>query len=255
MSYSPDLLKKLENSYGNFSRSTLLTRLSKRYGSYDKDNKFQEFSKPVNQIDNIEKISSNKFESIVINDINDWKSFKNNALDVSSIQKVINDYKNITQVKDSEDIIKSADILNRSLNKYLQRLNDVLKIPEDIDEESSYDFTDKLISTLTDYFTSLMDAYYQGLNGPQHTFYSDIKTGADEYLKKIHLIEKVTNKGSDVRDATDYMKVIYESSTDPTKLYKIYDIMRPAFYLQYQDEDGVLQKMYLNGKCSAFKKA
>ena len=187
----------------------------------------------------------NKFSPVNIATQQDWAELRAAALDLHEL----------TMFFAGRIDSQSPQFLNL-IKKYREELEKKLVLPAEIDADSSLVFVEKISDTIRRRFYTIIESCTFGMRGRGAMsvyFYREIAMCVRKYFERIGLKIVDVKAGSDFRAVQDYMSVTVAQTNDWHLNGKIADVSVQPHYFEYHDDDGEVQKFWIEGKCSVYK--
>ena len=189
----------------------------------------------------------NKFSPVNIATLDDWLKLRDKALNLDELENFF-----------AGRIDSQSPMFLSLIKEYKRAVERNLKPPDEIDEESSYNFVEKISSALENKFLTMVESCRKGKAGngknPAY-YYVQIEQLMKKYFERISLQVEDVKPGSNFRDVRDHMKVSttiearYEQDCD-----KIAEVFIPPSYFKYHDDSGEVLEYWIDGKCTVYQR-
>lgn len=193
-----------------------------------------------------EIIQPNKFSPVNIADRKTWLELRDTVLDLHELKNFF------AGRQDSQ----SPQFLNL-LENYKVNAEKKLATPADFDESTSYLFVEALAGVIKKRFYTILKSYTAGLRGKGKepvAYYAEIQTRVEKYFAAIGL------KSANVEKKADFKKWVehFEPVTTPAPFEhlhnKIAEVSVQPRYFEYYNDDGEIEKFWIDGECTVYKK-
>lgn len=230
-------LEYLRSTYGDISPAVIISYWRNYFGETAPAGNFYA-PKPAAP-------PKNKFSPVNIATQQDWAELREAALDLHEL----------TMFFAGRIDSQSPQFLNL-IKKYREELEKKLSLPAEIDADSSLIFVEEISNTLKRRFYTILESCTFGMRGkgamPVY-YYSEIANCVRKYFERIGLKIGDVKAGSDLRAIQDYMSVTVVQTNNWYLANKIAEVSVQPHYFEYHDDDGEVQKFWIDGKCSVYK--
>lgn len=233
-----DILAKLRKNYGK--RPTLMERLRNRYPSMEQPSK----KRVASNERKVQQFQSS--EALVIRNSEDWENFVQRVLDVEDILKHLSK-------QPSTDSVRTYQT---SLKNYIEKMKIALSTPDEIDEYSTENMADKLVSNLAKRLRrTIMVSCHRKIKSndwPGSKFYEELQERIDDYLKRLGFRKIRLNVGSSFCG----QEIKVEKTPHPCDNPELWDIIEEVetspYCLRYKDLYGDTKQLYLQAACVVY---
>lgn len=190
---------------------------------------------------------NSKFSPINIASMKDWAELRAVVLD-------LHDLRNFFAGKQDSQSPQFMNLIETYQNKAEKKL----ATPPDFDENTSSLFVEKLASVIKKRFHVILKACAPGLQGKGSepiSYYQNISVRVKKYFASIGLKCADVKQKENYRQWMEHMEAI---STIPTPFEHwdnlISEIIVQPYFFEYYNEDGEIEKFWIDGECTVFKK-
>ena len=185
------------------------------------------------------------FSPIFIETPMDWMLFRMNAENLNELEKFFRSSDNAQSPKFLEIISQYKKELGKNLVK---------PADDEVDEETSYTFTEKLSNVIQRRFYTIINSCQSGKrNFASRNYYREIERYVRIYFERIGLKTFELRKYEPFANAQDHM----EASDVPAPSMRFHmtidEVIIQPRYFEYVQSDGQIEKFWIDGKCTVYK--
>ncbi len=229
-----EFLQALRERYGDISAYGILSRQ-------------KNFGEDLNFGKDFKKVEQNKFSPVNIETCEDWIKLRANAADLYDLKTFF------AGRSDSQ----SPQFLNM-IEQYQKFISKNLSTPEEIEAESATDFVAKLSDTIKKWFYNILEAVRPGLQGKGSEsvkYYEEINSRVEKYFARIGLKAANVQPRSNFSEWLEKMTAIETPPRTFTDRHNtIAEIFIQPRYFEYYNDEGEIEKSWIEGKCAVFKR-
>ena len=144
----------------------------------------------------------------------------------------------------------------KMIGTYCKELEKGLALPQEIDEESSYQFVEILASVIKKRFYTVLKSYQRGIFGKgimPVDYYRKMEERVSQYFNRIGLKNKKVTPNSVFHDVESYMEI--QGKRPSLNIFlngRIAEVLIQPYYFEYHDETGEVQKYWIDGQCIVY---
>ena len=244
-------LQELKGRYGEVGLNIDFNRWGKRFtklfGGHDSRPTPKNIPAPTKEIPKIiVPKPPNKFCPVNIATLDDWRELREEALRLDELEIFF------TGRTDSQ-----SPMFLSLIKEYKKTLEKNLKPPEEIDEESSFNFVEKFSSALEKKFLTMVESCRSGKAGKGKNppiYYVQVERHLKKYFEHIGLQVENVEPHSNFRDVQEHMKATIIPTDRVQDFDKIEEIVIPPSFFKYHDDSGEILKYWIDGKCTVWQK-
>ena len=253
-------LQKLRKRYGDISLGGILSRFRKIFGKVEdetpppiSENPKVETPPPIPENPKVETppvknfTINEKFSPVNIDGMKSWAELRAVVLDLHYLK----DFFAGKQDSQSPQFLNIIETYKNSAEKKLSP-------PHDFDETASYIFVEKLAGVIKKRFYTILKACAPGISGKgaePASYYKNILERVKNYFANIGLKSANVNPKDNFRDWMEHMEAV---ATIPTPFEHldnlISEIIVQPYFFEYYNDDGEIEKFWIDGECTVFKK-
>ena len=189
--------------------------------------------------------TSSTFSPVSIASTIDWIKLRAEVLDLHELKTFLAG-KMDSQSPHFSNIIES----------YCNSAEKALAQPQEINEDSSTNFVDKLSEVIKKRFFTILKSCQKGIQGkgeqPQ-SYYRELERRVQKYFSRIGLKSDNIKPRSDFRFCQERMNALPTPAPSPLYNNKINEVFVQPHYFEYHDDAGDVQKRWIDGECTVYK--
>lgn len=144
----------------------------------------------------------------------------------------------------------------KMIETYCKELERELALPQEIDEESSYQFVENLAGVIKKRLYTVLKSYQRGISGKgimPVDYYRKLEERVNQYFNRIGLKTKKVSAHAVFHDVESYMEIQGKKTSPHIFLNgKVAEVLIQPYYFEYHDETGEVQKYWIDGQCIVY---